>query len=118
MEQTKIVQFKGNSFTVSLPNNRQYVQIQNLKTSLASNYDSLEYNGPEGMFAQSIVDAESHLHFMCPDLIRSLNKSFSELSLIESRELVELYAKEIRPWYNEFLNFVFKINKEDDKQEV
>lgn len=116
MDTKKIVEFKGNSYQVNFPNNREYVKIQNLKSLLASNYDSLEYNGPEAMFAQAIVDAESHLSVMCPDLVKSLNKPFGELSLIESREIVTMYTQEVRPWYNELLNFVFGVNKKDEEQ--
>lgn len=113
---SKVITFQEKSFTVNFPNNRQYVTIQNLKASLASNYDSLQYNGAEGSFAETIVDMESHLTILCPDLIKSLNKVIGELSLIETKQLVEIYVNEVRPWYNECLNFVFGVNKEESKE--
>lgn len=117
MNTEKVIEFKGTSYKITFPNNRQYVKIQNLKSILSSTYDSLEMNGPESMFAQAIIDTEAHLSVMCPDLVNSLNKTFGELSLIETKEIVEMYTSQVRPWYNELLNFVFGVNKEVEKIE-
>lgn len=107
------VEYNGQTFEVKFPNNREYVKIQNLKTILASNYESLQYIGSEGSFAEMIVDTEAHLTVMCPKLVKSLNVPIGDLSLIDMKALTALYAEKIRPWYNECLNFVFGVNKQE-----
>ena len=105
------VDYNGQTFEVKFPNNREYVRIQNLKSILASNYESLQYIGTEGSFAEMIVDAEAHLTVMCPKLVKSLNVPIGDLSLVDMKTLTALYAEKIRPWYNECLNFIFGVDK-------
>mgnify|MGYP000635614151 CR=1 FL=1 len=113
----KSLQFSinGTTFEIQFPNNEQYLRIQNKKLLLSPNYDALSYIGAEGEWAHNLVDVEAHLSVLCPDFIKSLSKKFGELSLIEGRELVEAYSEQFRPWYNEWMNFIFSASKKADE---
>lgn len=112
---TKTFTVKDNNYQITFPNNKQYVQIQNMKVMLCPTIDVLGSIGSEGSFAESLVDAEAHFTVLCPSFVKDLAKPFGELSLEEGLEIVQIYANDIRPWYNEVMNFIFKANKEETK---
>jgi hypothetical protein len=98
---------KDQSYLVKFPNNGQYRMIQNLKTSLSPYYDNLSGLGEEGEYTKALVDMEAHYVVLCPDLIKNLAKPLFELSMIETRELLETYTNQFRPWFQECMSFVF-----------
>lgn len=113
---SKVLPFKvkDSTYEINFPNNRQFIAIQNLKSVLAPNYETLGFMGAESEWAQSLVEVEAHLTILCPQLIKDLSIKFGDLTLLEGKEIVQCYADQFRPWYNEWLNFIFKSTKEED----
>lgn len=117
VQSTTQFEFGGKTYTVNFPNNRQYIQIHNNKATYANHYAELRFMGAESQYAESLVDTFSHLQVLIPELIKDLTKGFLDLTLVEGVQLVNAYGIQIRPWYNENLNFIFGVNKEDDSKE-
>lgn len=117
-EKTLVFNFKENTYSIEFPNNRQYIAIQNLKATLASNYDSLGFMGAETQFAELLVDTQAHLTILCPSLLKDLNKPFGELDLITTKEISECYVQQFRPWYNNWMNALFGVVEEKKKDET
>lgn len=115
LSRSKQLPFQGKTYSVSFPNNRQFIEIQTMKLALSSQYEGLQFSGVEGGYAQTLIDAISHLRVLCPELEKDLNKNILDLTMEEGLLLVELYNKEFRPWYDELMAFVFKINKTEQK---
>lgn len=107
------IKLKENSYEISFPTTGEYIAIQNLKSSLASNYDTLNVDA-ESQWAKTLVNVSAHFMILCPKMIEDLTKPIMELSMIESMEIVKVYTEQFRDWYNEGLNFVFKANKQND----
>jgi len=106
------------TYDINFPTNREFIRIQNLKISLASNIDAFKFGGAESSYAEVLVEVESHLSVLCPKLIKDLNKNFGDLTLAEGREITLVYSDVFRPWYNYWLNFVFQANKEEKTNNV
>lgn len=104
------------NYEISFPNNRQYIAIQNAKATLASQYAELKFMGAEAEFAELLVDTIAHLQILAPDLIKDMNVSMLDLDLMKGRELSIAYAKQFRPWYNQNLNFIFEVNKDEPEE--
>lgn len=104
------------TYEVNFPTTGQYIAIQNLKGSLASNYDALKFQGAESQYAETLVDAIAHFSVLCPKMVESLAKPIQDLDMIQSKEIVEVYTNQFRSWYNEGLNFVFQVNKKDESK--
>ena len=104
---------KEQSYEITFPNNSQYLRIQNLKSVISPSYEVLSQQGEEGNWALLITDMQAHFMVLCPELVKSLAKPIEQLTMLEGRELVELYTKQFQPWYNECMNVVFSTNKEE-----
>lgn len=113
---TLVFKFNDTEYTITFPNNKEYLAIQNLKAVLAPNADIFQNIGAEGIYAESLADVEAHLTVLCPKLIKDLAKTFGELTMIEGKQIVEAYSTQFRPWYNQWLNFIFRVTKEEDTQ--
>ena len=114
MKKTLVFKVAETSFNITFPNNRQFVQIQNAKATLSSNYDLLGQMDAESALAQKLVDVEAYLTILCPDFIKSLTKSFGELSMEEGQKLIVAFNDQFLPWYNENLALIFNANKTDE----
>jgi hypothetical protein len=112
------IEWNGKKYTVKFPNNGQYQKIQSIKSQLLPDSFNMEFAGAESQFAVTLAEAQAHMTVMCPTLIKDLPKSFSELELIEAVEILDIYVKEIRVWYNEWLEIIFKVVRKDEQQPV
>lgn len=110
-------ELRGTGYEITFPNNRQYVAIQNLKVQLLPNYDAMKFMGGDSQWAQLLADTEAHLSVLAPKLIKDLTVPFGELSLMESKVIVEAYVKQFVPWFQECQDFIFGVNKEPSKSE-
>ena len=101
-------EFEGHSYSLTFPNNQQFLQIHNLKSSLLPNYDNLAFMGIESEYSRLLADAIAHLSILCKDLTKDLNMVMTELPFEQGIKIVDLYTKTFRPWYDEWMNFLFK----------
>ena len=114
-----VLNFKINdkTFIINFPTNRQYIDIHNTKAILASQYAEFKFMGAESSYAEVLVDTIAHLQILCPDLIKSLNRDLLDLDLQKRRELTVAYNSQFRPWYNENLNYIFGVGKNEETED-
>lgn len=115
LQKTLTIEVEGRQFTVNFPTNRQYIAIQNLRVQMASQYDQLQYMGAESSYAQVLTDAIAHLRVLCPELTKALKKDILDLELREGMVWVDVYTKQLRPWYSKVLDFVFKASRPEEE---
>lgn len=104
-------EFKGNKYAIEFPNTGDLLEIMILKSRLSrGQYDNISASFKmDSKLAQTIIEAVSFLNVACPDLEKSLNvDSLLDLNMIDMRELLEVYLKEISPWY---VNWITALNK-------
>lgn len=111
-------EFQEHSYSMEFPNNQQYLTIHNLKASLLPQYDLLETMGSESSYATVLADAIAHFTVLSPKLIEDLNKPISQLPMEIGVELVGVYSEIVRPWYNDWLNLLFKPKETIEEKNV
>ncbi len=118
---TKILSIKvdENTYQISYPNTGQQLQIEDLKRSLAKNYDALVVGSTlASQNAVYTIDMIAFLSVCCPKLKADLKVStFSELEAIVNKKLLTIYIKEIYPWLQAWEIFLNTDDQEEEKKE-
>ena len=104
-----VIKIKGNEYTVQFPNTGQYIDIQSLRTKIASdNYHliALSTDSDSG-YAMLLCDMIATFNVLIPELKDNLNiSSMLGLSMIESRELLDSYLKYWIPFYKQWMDIL------------
>lgn len=96
--------FKGKGYTIEYPNIGKYRQIDVLKQSLSlGQYGNLfRTMTKQSEESLDMIDVEAYMTVLCPSLLKSLKiETFSDLSLIDYKELKTAYQDQFIPWWNE-----------------
>lgn len=94
----------GNEYLIKFPNIGQYRAIETMKQTLsANNYGSMSRSMMlSANEALDMIDIESYLTVLTPKLLDDLQcDSFSELGLLDYKELRDAFKKQFVPWWNE-----------------
>jgi hypothetical protein len=118
IEREKKIVFKGGQYTIKFPNVGQTIDIESLKQALTNNrYGAMAMSNVRSMvIALDLVDAISFVQVMCPEISRTLPKNISYTNIddpILASELSTLYRNQIAPWYNEILNQLQGITRDN-----
>lgn len=120
IQRTKKFQIGEKTFIVNFPNVGQIIDIEGLKQAMTNNkYGAMASSGIISMYyALDFVDCASFLQVCCSDVARYFDiKNYMELSPEKMEEFVEVYKKDILPWYNEVMSELRNLTKKDDEQE-
>ena len=94
----------GNTYTIKFPTVGEYRAIETMKQTLsANNYSSMSRSMMvTANEALDIIDLEAYLTVLCPKLIEDLKcDSFSQLGLLDYKELRDAFKKQFLPWWND-----------------
>lgn len=95
------------TFVADFPNVGQIIDLESLKQALTSNrYGQMAASGIASMYyALDLVDAIAFYQIVVPEVAKYFDiKNFASLSVDKSRDLVDVYQKQIKPWFDETLN--------------
>jgi hypothetical protein len=114
------IEIKGNHYEITYPTTGQFIDIAVLKSKIASRYESfagsVEY---DISYAKVLVDMIATFNVLIPDLKKNINVgAILDLSLLESRQLLDPYIEVFLPWITEYLNIVTATKKKDDEKVV
>jgi hypothetical protein len=114
------IEIKGNHYEITYPTTGQFIDIAVLKSKIANEYRSLASATDYNMgYAKVLVDMIATFNVLLPDLKKDLNiNAILDLSLLESRQLLDPYIEIYLPWITEFLNMVTAINKKDAEKAI
>lgn len=109
MTDSKTFNYKGVQYTLPFPNVGQYRNIESMKQALSNGmYSSMVSSRTiTSLNSLDMIDMEATLSVLCPKLVEALNcPTFSELGILDFKELKELYDTEVLPWWNEVLEAI------------
>lgn len=109
MEDFVIISIKGREYNIPYPNVGQYCRIESTKQLLSSgNYSSMMLTGSASTnHALDMIDIESSISILCPDLIKDLKVSkFSQLGISDYKEIRDEYIKKVAPFFKEINNLL------------
>jgi hypothetical protein len=91
---------KGHKFEVRFPNTGQLIDLEQWISRL-----SMPSNTGASLWAYNLAIAITTFRTLLPQLEEKLNvESFEKLSVGESSELVKVYLKEFRPWFDQWID--------------
>ena len=115
MDRQIVLLLKGNSYTVEFPNVGKFQQIETMKQVLSRGmYSSLlSMNTVSANEVLDMIDVESYISVLCPQIIKDLKcTSFSELGIEDYLELKKVYEEKFIPWWE---NIMLLLKKPDNK---
>ncbi len=105
------VKIEDNSYALKLPTVGQLIDIENMKSAIASSGFNLREES--GAYANLMNDAVATFSILIPTLSKDLNaKSLYDLNLIQSKKVARAYVKEFKPWWD---NWIKEINSDDEE---
>lgn len=92
---------KGHEYTVKFPTVGQYYSIEALKQSLGrGNYNTMVQSPLQSVQdALDMIDIEATLTVMCPDLIKDLKVSITELDIRDYLDIKKAYVQQVAPFF-------------------
>lgn len=106
IERQKKFNIGEKAFTVQFPNVGQLIDLESLKQALTSNrYGVMAASGVASMYyVLDMVDAIAFFQVCVPDVAKYYDiKNYTLLSPEKLKDLVEVYQKEIRPWFEKIM---------------
>ena len=106
----------GNSYEIKFPNNGQFIEIERLKAKLTDGfYSEMKNSSGNGYYATLLVDAIATFTVLCKELIKDLNKSVYEMTMIEAKPIVDIYTKKYLPWFTEWSTILSSTETESEE---
>lgn len=113
MERTKKFQIGEKTFTVDFPTIGQMIDMESLKQAYTNGrYGAMAQSPVVSMYrALDLVDAIAFYTICVPSVGKYYDISdYSALAMDKMMELVNIYKKELRPWYDGILNEMTKMS--------
>lgn len=110
----------GKKFTVKFPNVGQLIDLESLKQALTNNkYGAMAASGIASMYyVLDVVDAIAFYQVCVPSVAKHYDvKNYTAMAPDEIKELVDVYQKEIRPWFDKSMKVLRGEVKEETKTE-
>ena len=104
------------TFIANFPNIGQIIDIESLKQALTNNrYGQMATSGIASMYyALDLVDAISFYQIVVPEVAKYYNiRNFASLSVDKSKDLIDAYQKQIKPWFDGMLNELKEMTTDD-----
>lgn len=124
IEREIVINYNGKKFTIKFPNVGQMIDIESMKNALTGGkYGSFAASGIKSMyFVLDIVDTIAFLTVMCPKLRNFVteeedNIDYTQMKPETVKTLIDIYKKDILPWYSKILEQLYSSANESIEQE-
>lgn len=105
LERIKKFNFKGEEYQIEVPTVGEYLDIENQKIIQSDGQwiNLLKNQTISALRSIQIIECVSILMVLCPKLFENIKvRSYREIDAIDFIELLNLYNKDISPWYSEW----------------
>ena len=121
IERSKKITIGKKSFVVEFPNVGQILDIESMKQALTNNrYGIMAKSDIKSMYyALDVVDAVSFLTVVAPEVGKYFNVgNYLSLSPEKVQEFVDVYQKDIYPWYAKTLEILKNPVKNEESEQT
>ena len=121
IERSKKITIGKKSFVVEFPNVGQILDIESMKQALTNNrYGIMAKSDIKSMYyALDVVDAVSFLTVVAPEVGKYFNVgNYLPLSPEKVQEFVDVYQKDIYPWYAQTLEELKNPVKNEESEQT
>lgn len=107
-----VLKIKENSYTVKFPDTGTLVDLEERKARIPFPNS----NSSSSLWAYNLTIAIETFRMLVPKLQEDLNvKDFYKLELLESKELVVVYLRVFKPWFEKWIEIITDIFEGDEK---
>jgi hypothetical protein len=107
LQKTKSITIKGDVYTLDISkftvNNFISLESEKQRISKSNYYQMATTWFSNTMMAANLVDMIATFRVLLPDLEKSLAESYEKLNLIDVKDVLQVYLKEVSPWYQEWM---------------
>ena len=122
LERKKVIVINGDDFTLDITNLKvgDYIALETEKQRLSGSkyYELATTYFTNTLNAASLIDMIATFRVLLPDIEKSISaESFEKLNIIDTKELLKVYIKEVAPWYQSWMkefNSPFEDENVDD----
>lgn len=124
LERVKFIEVRGDKFKLDITtlSVAKFLQIETNKQVLSRNeyYQLATTWFTNTANAVNLIDMIATFRVLAPEIEKGLPVSFfEELNVLDTKEILQIYVKEVAPWYNGWMNefnepFEIKEETEDD----
>jgi hypothetical protein len=119
LQKKKTIIIRGDSFTLDITDFKVgdliAIEAEKQRLSKSTYYEMATTWFKNTVNAANLIDMISTLRVLLPEVEKSLEGiPFEKLNIIDSRELLKIYVKEISPWYMSWME-EFNSPFEDDE---
>lgn len=114
IEREIFITYNDKKFGIKFPNVGQLMDIEALKMGLTGGkYGTFAASGIKSMyFVLDMVDAIAFFSVMCPRLKNfvteeDINKDYTQMNPQSIQPLVEIYKRDVMPWYNSIMSQLY-----------
>ena len=114
------LKIKGVKYTVKFPTVGEFLSIERYKMTLsAGQYSTMVSSGLiSAGEALDLIDMIAYFTVLLPTLKESLKVDmFSDLDLMDAKELVDVYKKDMKPWVEGWMKVFSNPSKKEEKEE-
>lgn len=109
---SKTINVRGKEYELNFPTVGQYYAIESMKQKLGRGYYNTLLGNPTktAQNALDMIDIEATISVLLPGLMQDMKvTSFSELGLVDYKEIRNIYNKEIFPFIKELTDLLSEI---------
>ena len=109
LEKTKKISIGKKTFIVKFPNVGQIIDLESLKVALSGNrYGQMVATGVRNVYmALDMIDTIAFFQTVAPEVGQYYDiKDYASLDVERMQQFVDVYVKQIRPWFEGTLNAI------------
>lgn len=107
------INYKGKEYDIEFPNTGGLMDIAVMKAQLSAGmYNQIQVSSAmSDNLARFSIDTIAHFSVLLPDFLKDLNvKTYSEMDLMDMKELVMIYIEEIFPWMTSWMKLLNNVD--------
>ena len=107
LNKTKVINIKGDSYTLDIAKFKisDFIALESEKQRVSNSkyYEIATTWFTNTMNAANLIDMIATFRVLIPEIEKSLSVSFENLNVLDSKELLKIYMKEVSPWYQSWM---------------
>jgi len=123
LERKKVIVINGDNFTLDITNLKvgDYIALETEKQRLSSSkyFELATTYLTNTLNAANLIDMIATFRILLPEIEKGIAaESFEKLNIIDTKELLKIYLKNVSPWYQSWMkefNSPFEDENADDE---
>lgn len=107
LSRTKVIKIKNDSFTLDISTFKvsDFITLEAEKQRLSNSkyYEMATTWFTNTLNAANLIDMIATFRTIMPSIEKGLTESYENLNILDARELLKVYMKDVSPWYQAWM---------------